>query len=1025
MKARLAKRCILSLVFITIHACFLASANPFQLVSLSSSSLALGTGGNGDSGPAIISPDGRYVLFSSAANNLALTTNGNPVPVLIPARINVYLRNRTNGTTALVSLNLNGSGGGNGDSFATGISSNGQYALFESSATNLVAGDTNNFSDVFVRDLVNGTNILVSVSTNGGFGNGSSGSAVMTPDGRYVAFVSSATNLVAGDTNGLPDIFVRDLLLGTTTLASHGAISAGSSVSGAVSGSDNGSFDPSITPDGRFVAFYSTATNLVAGVTNAADIYVRDLQAGTTDWASTGARSQLQAVLGLTNDVCFSPKMSTNGLFVAYEVSAAYHASTAGVVLRYNLTTGLTDVVNTNANAPAGLYEDMRTIDMSPDGRFVASVANNGSPNPNTVVYVWDAQTGTNLLVSADVNNAAPVSGNSYAPLIDPSGRYVFFLSSSTNLTTNTLNGDCHLYCRDTQAGTTVLVDANVSGVGVGVNAAGYPNWCPGAQLLAYESANVGNRNHDMDVLVYNLQSTTTELVSVQNPAITSQSPDGQSVLASTAAVSLNGRYVAFASDADNLVANDTNGYRDVFVRDLISGTNILASANTNGLPASGVSSEQSISSDGRYVVFSSSAADLVSGDSNNSIDVFERDLQNGTTTLVSINMNGTGPGNSNSYSPVVSSDGRFVLFQSQSQNLAPGSFGTFYPNLFLRDMQLGTNYALTATTGIGVTSAAMTPDGHFVAFIGPIAGSSAGIYVWDSQLASLVYTNTTATFTQVAISPDGQRLAYSTATALFLVDRANPTNSATIATGSFNASQWGGTFSADGNLFVFYTSAALASTDTNGVNDIYLYNVLTQTNYLISQNLYGTGVGDGPSDSPVISPDNRFIAYRSAADNLVPGDNNGVPDVFIYDRTNGSTTLLTASVSGNGSAANRSLLPQFSGDGQTLVFESAASDLVTNDWNRASDVFAFNLYTAGMISTFYVQISPSSSPNQNPTLIWPVQSGKSYQVQFKNNLTDPAWQALPGNVTILGGTAYFTDPTPVTGQRFYQIFGQ
>ena len=1025
MKARLATRCVLSLVFLTIHAGFLASANPFQLVSLRSSSLASGVGGNGDSGPAIISPDGRYVLFSSAANNLASTVNSNPVPVLIPARINVYLRDRANETTSLVSVNLTGTGGGNGDSFATGISSGGQYALFESSATNLVAGDTNNATDVFVRDLVNGTNILVSVSTNGGFGNGSSGSAIMTPDGRYVAFVSSANNLVAGDSNGIPDIFVRDLVLGTTTLASPGAMSAGWSAS-----TDNGSFEPTITPDGRFVAFYSTATNLVAGVTNLGDIYVRDLQAGTTYWASTAARGQLQAVFGTSNGVCFSPKISTNGSLVAYEVSAAAYSKTAGVVLRYNLSSGLTDVVNTNANAPACAYQDMRTIDMSPDGRFVASVANHSSTGMNTVIYLWDALAGTNLLVSADVNNAAPVSGNSYAPLVDPTGRYVFLLSNSTNLTANTLSGDCHLYCRDTQAGTTILLDANNSGVGVGVNAAGYPKLCPGAQLLAYESANVGDRNHDMDILIDNLQSNSAELVSVQNPAITSQSPDGQSILSATAAVSMNGRYVAFASDADNLVAGDTNGYRDVFVRDLISGTNILVSANSNGLPAAGVSSEQSISRDGRYVVFSSSAADLVPGDANNSVDVFERDLQNGMTTLVSMNMNGTGSGNSNSYAPIMSSDGRFVLYQSLSQNLAAGSFGSGVPNLFLRDLQLGTNYALTASSSSigGVYSAAMTPDGHYAAFIGNLSGSASSFsyfYVWDSQLVALVYTNSASNLQKIVISPDGQRLAYSTATGLFIADRANPTNNATIGTGSFNASQWSGNFSSDGSLLVFNSVTAIAGTDTNGVMDVYLYDVLARTNYLISHDLYGTGVGDAASDSPVISPDNRFVAFRSAADNLVPGDNNGVPDVFIYDRTNGSTTLLTASVSGNGSAANRSLLPQFSGDGQTLVFESAASDLVTNDWNRASDVFAFNLYAAGMISTFYVQISPSSSPNQKPTLIWPVQSGKSYQVQFKNNLTDPAWQTLPGSVTILGSTASFTDPTPAKEQRFYQIVGQ
>jgi hypothetical protein len=1001
---------------------FPAWANPSQLVSFRSSLLPPAAGGNGDSGQAIISPDGRYVLFSSAANNLALTSNSNPIPVPIPASINVYLRDHTNATTTLVSLNTSGEGGGNGDSFATGISSNGQYALFQSSANNLVPGDTNNATDVFVRDLVNGTNILVSVSTNGGFGNGNSGSAVLTPDGRYVAFVSSANNLVAGDANGIPDVFVRDLVAGTTTLASPGAVSAGTWVT-----AGSGSLDPIITPDGRFVAFYSTATNLVAGVTSVGDIYIRDLLAETTYWASRAARTWLQAVFGTPNGVCFSPKMSTNGSFIAYEVSAASHANTAGVVLRYNLSSGQTDVVNTNANAPAGLYEDMRTIDLSPDGRFVASVANNGSQNVNTVIDLWDALAGTNMLVSADVNGAAPVTGNSYAPLVDPTGRYVFFLSNSTNLTTNVLAGVCHLYWRDTLADTTVLVDANTNGIGFGVNAAGNPNLCAGAQLIAFDSANVGDRNQDMNVLVYDLQSSTTELISVQSPAVTAQSPDGQSILSSTPAVSMNGRYVVFASDADNLVANDTNGYRDVFVRDLILGTNILVSADTNGSPAAGVSFEPSISGNGQYVVFSSSAASLVPGDTNNSADVFERNLQNGTTTLVSANTSGTGLGNTNSSSPVVSSDGRFVLFQSFSQNLAPGSFGNYILNLYLRDMQLGTNYALTAaTSGTGVVSAAMTPDGHYVAFVGTLTGSgSVYLYVLDSQLARIVYTNTSATFTQVVISPDGQRLACSTATGLFLADRANPANNSTVATGSFNASQWAGNFCSDGSVLAFYTSAALAANDTNGVNDVYLYNVLAETNFLVSQTISGTGAADGASDSPVISPDGRFVAYRSAADNLVPGDSNGVPDVFIYDRTSGVTTLLSASQFGNGSGDNRSLLPMFSGDGQTLVFESAASDLVTNDWNRASDMFAFNLYNAGLISTFYVQISPITSTTQNPTLVWPVQSGKTYQVQFKNNITDRNWQTLPGTVTIVGNTGSFTDPTTVNGQRFYQIVGQ
>jgi len=1018
MKVTFVSGSLLTSAYLAFCLGFLASADPIQLVSPKSAALASGKGGNGDSALPIVSADGRYVLFNSAANNLTLTASNNPVPAQVPSRINVYLRDLTIGTTALVSVNLSGNGG-NGDSFGSGISSNGQYVVFESSSSDLLSDDTNNATDVIVRDMLNGTNMLVSVSTNGGFGNGSSGSAVITPDGRYVAFASSASNLVTGDLNAIPDIFVRDLQSGTTTLVSPGAKSTGTTAGSA-------SAAPVITPDGRFVAFYSSATNLVAGKTNIGDIYVRNLVSGTTTWASLSARTQLNAAFGTSNGVCYCPKISADGSFVAYEVSAAAYAKTAGVVLRYNLSSSQTDVVNTNVNAPIGAYEDLRTIDLSPDGRFVASVVNADASGVNTLVYLWDAQTGSNILVSADLNGSAPVRGSSFAPLMDLNGRYVAFLSDSTNLTANMLVGYYHFYLRDTQTGSTVLLDVDSNGVGVGVNSCDYPGMSQDARYLAFECPNLGDRNHYQDVFVSDLLSNATGMVSIQLPSISARTPDGPSMISTTLPMSFNGRFVAFASEADNLAPNDTNGLRDVFVRDLTLGTNILVSVDTNGLPAAGFSSEASITGDGRFVVFYSTAANLIAGDSNNAMDVFERDLQTGTTTLVSVNLAGTGPGNTNSYSPVVSGDGRFVLYRSQSQNLATGSFGNGVENLFLRDLQTGTNYALTtASVAPAVSSAALTPDGHFVAFIGKIAGSSSlYLYVWDSQLAALVYTNTAAGLLQVAISPDGQRLAYSTSSGFFLANRANPINNATIGTGSSTSfsTQWGWNFSADGNSLVFETSSALSSMDTNGIKDVYLYDVLAKTNLLISQNMNGTAAGNGATDSPVISPDGRFVACRSAADNLVPGDSNSVPDVFIYDRTSGSTMLLTASLFGNRSGDNRSLLPIFSRDGQALLFQSVASDLVTNDWNRASDLFEFNLYTGGLIPTFYVQLSAPAG--QNSTLLWPVLAGKTYQVQFKNNLSDPVWQTLPGNVTILGSTGYFKDNTPVNGQRFYQIVG-
>jgi hypothetical protein len=159
----------------------------------------------------IVSADGRYVLFSSTANDLLLATNNRPIPGLALPKLNAFVRDRTNDVTTFVSVNLSGVGGANGDSFPTAISTNGSYVLFESTASDLVPGDTNGRADIFRRDLLTGTTILVSTNDNGGVGNGRSRSAVMTLDGRYAAFVSGATNLVAGDNNRIDDVFVRDL----------------------------------------------------------------------------------------------------------------------------------------------------------------------------------------------------------------------------------------------------------------------------------------------------------------------------------------------------------------------------------------------------------------------------------------------------------------------------------------------------------------------------------------------------------------------------------------------------------------------------------------------------------------------------------------------------------------------------------------------------------------------------------------------------------------------------------------------
>jgi Tol biopolymer transport system component len=648
---------------------------------------------------------------------------------------------------------------------------------------------------------------------------------------------------------------------------------------------------------------------------------------------------------------------------------------------------------------------------MTPDGRFIAFIANtNGTSGTTTCAEVWDAQTGATTLASGDLSNSVPAGSTCDWPAIDPSGRFVAFLSSATNLVTNTLVGDYHLYVRDLESATTALVDADTNGVGSVISAATAPRLSADGRFVAFEcpdSSLVPNdRNHDYDVFVRDLSTGVSELISVRDAALPSLSPNGSSFLSSLC-VSTNGRYIAFASDADNLVPNDTNGCRDIFVRDLLLGTNLLVSVGTNGVGADGLSTDPAISGDGRYVAFTSGADNLIAGDNNKAQDVFVRDFQAGTTVLVSVKAGGGGPATGSSYSPWLSSDGRYVLFRSTAANLVSGSFSG--ENLFMRNLQSGTTYALT-TSGCGAF--AMTRDGRFIAFGGP----TGNVYVWDSQAAAKVFTQTTAVIGGVGISPDGNRLVYSLSSQLYAVDRAGSTTwtIGPVASGS----HIGLRLSGNGEFLAY--AAPLSTT-----NQVYLYDLQYKTNVLVSRGYSSGGAAYGASDSPDVSADGRFVAYRSAASNIVPGATNGLPNVFLYDRQNNTTTLLSASRLGMSAADNRSLAPLFSADAQTLVFQSWASDIVAQDFNYGSDVFAFSLYSSSPIPLFSAALVPEASSGQGPWIIWPVLPGKSYSVQFKNTLRDAEWQPLNGSVTVVGNQAYLNDPSPGSGPRFYRVTAQ
>jgi RHS repeat-associated protein len=291
----------------TVSAADGAANNSAQSASASATTGAGGGGTSGDADGAssnpVMSADGRYAVFRSDATNLvAGDTNGVG---------DIFLRDRQANTTTRVSV-ASGGAQANAASALAAISDDGRYVAYQSDATNLVSGDTNAATDIFLFDRVAATTIRVSVDSLGAQANGASQDAALSADGSTVAFGSAGTNLVSGDTNAKSDVFVR-LASGTTVRAS---------VTNSGGQGDDTSSNASLSSDGSNVAFASLATNLVTGDTNnRSDVFIRNLTAGTT------TRSSIADNAAQANDASQDPSLTSDGKTVAFEAGASNLAS--------------------------------------------------------------------------------------------------------------------------------------------------------------------------------------------------------------------------------------------------------------------------------------------------------------------------------------------------------------------------------------------------------------------------------------------------------------------------------------------------------------------------------------------------------------------------------------------------------------------------------------------------------------------------------------------------------------------------
>lgn len=374
-------------------------------------------------------------------------------------------------------------------------------------------------------------------------------------------------------------------------------------------------------------------------------------------------------------------------------------------------------------NAPSGRPS------MSVNGRFVAfeSYASVLVPfdfNSKQDVFVMDLSTGLVDCASASLGGP-PGNSDSNAATISRDGRYVSFESDASNLVTGDTQGTPDVFVRDRQAHTTVRVSLTSSGQpGFGAQLS---SMSADGTVVSFASSDPnfvpGDANGTLDVFVRDMTTGTTEIVSIATNGTQGDLPSYSSAL------SFDGRFVAFTSSA-NTLAGAASPFQKVFLRDRAAGTTILISEAPGGVAANLNSLGTAVSADGRYVVFSSDASNLVVGDYNNRSDVFLRDVVAGTTEFISVSSGGA-LGNNSSYHGFPSADFRYVVFQSDAQNLAsqPLDFST---DIFLRDRQAGTTSLLSGHSNSGQPDQncvlpVISGDAHRVAFVAAARNMVAG----------------------------------------------------------------------------------------------------------------------------------------------------------------------------------------------------------------------------------------------------------------------------------------------------------
>ncbi|MBL9173017.1 MAG: PD40 domain-containing protein [Verrucomicrobiales bacterium] len=873
----------------------------------------------GESGGARLSVRGRFLLFVSTADDLVPGTHNGTVADL-------FVRDQVTGEVTLVSVTPDGQRGGDGNSYQGAISEDGRWVAFESDAGNLVAGEPPTVGvGFFLRDRLNQTTrrILLPLTQGPILLRGEPLEAPIATDaeGRRIAMVHGGLVFLhdreSALTVNLTQPLVSDPPVGVTLRSTS----------------------PQFDGSGRLLVFGSSVPNLVrpaAGAARAFQLYVYRLDRGNFDPTNLTqirlTNAQLPVVTGGYPVADFS--LNRDGKTLTAAVVPTTGATEALGVLRFDLVSGEVQPLAPGMPISRGSTFSLATFDPDPAGpqesrQRVAFELLQGISVPGSYtngLFVWESDGSTETLKHLRVSAEPQARALTGTPVeFSPDGRRLLISSADTNVVPG-LSGFRTRYA---------LVD-----VGTGVRTLAVPDEAEARNLIlsdadggvVFESTASNLVEGDLNLAGDLFQRDGTvgnfTLISRRDATAIPRTAAGFSALGERA-FSANGDRWVLTSVSDDLVPEDSNSAEDVFVRDRADGRLRLVSVQRDGAATgNGPSGQPVISSDGNVVAFVSGATNLVADDANDRPDLFVRNLSEGSTSLVSPPPGGAVMEFS------MSADARKFLWIRRE-----------FPSYRVQYRDLDGGGVRTLLSNVNCSSPVLSADGSVGMFL-----RDRLLMVFDPRTEAPPVRVPAATlrFDRILMNADASRVVcFAPGVSPFLLVRKpdGTYEAPTPLPDDADAASKQGVLSPDGRWLAYAGAPYLLQTARYGNMGyrVVLMDLQQGSRTVVDRGLLGLDP-DGDSDRPAFSSDGRYLAFRTAAGNLVADDDNASDDVAVLDRVTGGIRLVSRLAPSGEPWAAGAFRATFGGRPEELWVASRSADLTPGDYNAGADGFRLTL---------------------------------------------------------------------------------